>query len=56
MKDSIINRLNAFVEKEPRLYSMDFGCVTPLYFYRMLGDHYSMGEIKNALRLCSKES
>ena len=28
---------------------MDFGCVTPLYAYRMLGGSVSIDEITNAL-------
>lgn len=35
--ESIIDRLKEFMENEARLCSMDFGCVTPEYVYRMLG-------------------
>ena len=35
MKEDIVVRLNEFMEKEARSYSMDFGCVTPEYVYRM---------------------
>ena len=31
--------LNQFMENEARSCSMDFGCITPLYIYRMLGDN-----------------
>lgn len=27
----------------------DFGCVTPLYVYRMWGDQFSMDDIENGL-------
>ena len=29
---------------------MDFGCITPLYVYRMLGGQFSMEEIKKGLK------
>ena len=36
MKDTIlINRLIEFYENEAKSCSMDFGCITPLYVYRM---------------------
>lgn len=35
--NEIIERLNKFMENEARSCSMDFGCVTPLYVYRMWG-------------------
>jgi hypothetical protein len=28
---------------------MDFGCITPLYVYRILGGQYSMEEIEKAM-------
>ena len=31
--------LNQFMETEACSCSMDFGCITPLYIYRMLGDN-----------------
>ena len=34
---TMIDRLKQFVESEMRSYSMDFGCITPLYVYRMWG-------------------
>ena len=42
-KDSgknIINLLQKFLENEARSCSMDYGCVTPLYVYRMWGHCY----------------
>lgn len=33
----LLSRLKQFVEDEARSCSMDFGCVTPLYVYRMCG-------------------
>ena len=34
---NVVDRLKSFLEIEARSCSMDFGCVTPLYVYRMLG-------------------
>lgn len=46
---SLIDRLREFLETEARSGSMDFGCVTPLYAYRMFGGSVSIDEITNAL-------
>jgi len=46
----IISRLKELLENEARSGSMDFGCVTPLYAYRMFGGQYSMDAIENGLR------
>lgn len=42
-------RLKAFIENEARSCSMDFGCVTPLYVYRMWGGGASLKEIETAM-------
>ena len=42
--------LTQFMENEARSGSMDFGCITPLYVYRMFGGQYSMEAIENGLR------
>ena len=54
--DSIV-RLIQFLESEARSCSMDFGCVTPLYVYRMWGGQVAtdgiasdLKEIKNGCR------
>lgn len=52
MKDgysSIEIRLRSFLEDEARSCSMDFGCVTPLYVYRMWGGSVSIDDITKAL-------
>ena len=41
--------LNQFMENEARSCSMDFGCITPLYVYRMMGGQYPMEEIEKAM-------
>ena len=46
---SLVSRLREFMVNEARSGSMDFGCVTPLYAYRMFGGSVSIDEITNAL-------
>lgn len=46
----LINRLKQLVEEEARSCSMDFGCITPLYVYRMYGGQYSIEDIENGLK------
>lgn len=46
----IIERLKTFMENEARSCSMDFGCVTPEYVYRMWGGQVPLNEIENALK------
>lgn len=43
-------KLQEFMESEARSCSMDFGCVTPEYVYRMWGGQVSLDEIENGLR------
>ena len=42
----IIERLQQFIEDEARSCSMDFGCITPEYVFRMWGGQYSIEEIE----------
>lgn len=46
---SLTERLRELMENEARSCSMDFGCVTPLYVYRLLGGSVPIDEITNAL-------
>ena len=46
---SLTDRLREFMETEARSGSMDFGCVTPLYVYRMWGGAIPMEDIENGL-------
>ena len=56
MEENILNhRLREFIENETRSCSMDYGCITTEYVYRMLGGQYSIDEIQDALSLCLKE-
>lgn len=45
----IAARLNNFMENEARSCSMDFGCITPLYVYRMWGGMVAIEDIANAM-------
>jgi len=54
MADSLIDRLKEFVENEARSCSMDFGCITPEYVYRMRNGSASLDEIKEAMSLLKK--
>lgn len=47
--NEIVLRLQEFMESEARSCSMDFGCVTPLYVYRMWGGSVSLEEIESAM-------
>jgi hypothetical protein len=49
MDTVVIERLRQFLEDEARSGSMDFGCVTPLYVYRMFGGQFAMEDIENGL-------
>lgn len=50
MKTDIVPRLKAFLEAEARSCSMDFGCVTPLYVYRIWGGNVALEDIENGLK------
>lgn len=45
----LIERLNTFMEQEARSCSMDFGCITPEYVYRMWGRSVAIEEIASAM-------
>lgn len=47
---SLVDRLKEFIEMEARSGSMDPGCITPLYIYRMWGGHVSMEEIESGIK------
>ena len=51
----VVERLKELMENEARSCSMDFGCVTPVYVYRMWGGQFSMEEIENGLRELRKQ-
>lgn len=47
--NQIITRLQAFIEAEARSCSMDPGCITAEYVFRMWGGSVSLEEIASAL-------
>lgn len=49
MSQDLILLLRDFMDSEARSCSMDFGCVTPMYVYRMLGGVEPVEEIEQAL-------
>lgn len=44
-KEILTKRLREFMENEARSCSLDFGCVTPLYVYRMWGGFVPLEDI-----------
>ena len=53
--EDIVSRIKAFIEYEARSCSMDFGCVTPEYVFRMWGGRVSLEEIAVALHKSKKQ-
>ena len=47
--EDVVSRLKEFLEVEAKSGSMDFGCITPLYVYRMWGGAVPMEEIAAGL-------
>ena len=47
--EDLVTRLRAFMENEARSCSMDYGCITPEYVYRMWGGSVSLEEIETAM-------
>jgi len=53
---SVVERLQEFIEYEARSCSiMDFGCVTPLYVYRMWGGAVALEEIEYGLDIIRQQ-
>lgn len=50
MNKDIISRLSEFLMNEARSCSMDFGCVTPQYVYRMWGGTVALEDIEAGLK------
>ena len=51
--DNLVSRLREFIESEARSCSMEPGCVTPEYIYRMWGGSVPLEEIEAALKKVS---
>lgn len=47
--ENLKERLKELMENEARSGSMDFGCITPLYVYRMWGGNVAIDEIERAM-------
>jgi hypothetical protein len=56
IKEDLIKQIQTFMENEARSCSMDFGCVTPLYIYRMWGGQVPYEDIDNGLRVLRNKS
>ena len=50
MKNDVVALLKEFLENEARSCSMDFGCVTAEYVWRMWGGAVSLNEIEAGLK------
>lgn len=50
IKEEVVERLKSFMENEARSCSMDFGCITPQYIYRMWGGAVPLEEIGSTLK------
>ena len=46
---TVVDRLRVFMENEAQSCSMDFGCVTAVYVYRMWGGAVALEEIEYGL-------
>ena len=55
MMEDVVARLREFMEQEARSCSMDFGCVTPEYIYRMWGGSVPLEDIAAALETIKTE-
>lgn len=53
--EDVVSRLKEFLEIEARSGSMDFGCITPLYVYRMWGGAVPKEEIEAGLMELRKQ-
>lgn len=49
-RNNLTERLREFLENEARSCSMDFGCVTPEYVYRMWGGQVAIDGIAAAMK------
>lgn len=52
---TVVDRLREFMENEARSCSMDFGCVTAVYVYRMWGGRVAIEEITQGLTELRKQ-
>jgi hypothetical protein len=55
MDTDIVVRLREFMEHEARSCSMDPGCITPEYVWRMWGGSVPLEEIEKAMKTLKEE-
>ena len=55
MNTDLIARLKQFMDDEARSCSMDYGCITPQYVYRMWGGTVALEEIEAALTVIREQ-
>lgn len=46
----LTDRIKGFMESEARACAMDFGCVTPLYVYRMWDGRIALNDIEEGFK------
>lgn len=51
MEKDIETRLREFMDNEAKSCSMDFGCITPEYVYRMWGGTVPLDEIEAVMEI-----
>lgn len=54
--NKLLERLRQFLENEARSGSMDFGCITPEYVYRIFGGTIPIDEITKALYILKADN
>lgn len=52
--EQLIEKLRAFMESEARSCSMDSGCITPEYVFRMWGGTVPLEKIEEAMKQVAK--
>ena len=55
-QSKLVTRVQQFMEHEAKSCSMDFGCITPMYIYRMWGGEVPLEEIEAAMRAYQEKS
>ena len=55
MKEDVVSMLKEFMEHDARSCSMDPGCITPEYVYRMWGGSVALEDIEAGLEELRKK-
>ena len=55
MNEDVLSRLRELIDIEVLSGSMDFGCITPLYIYRMWGGSVAIEDIATGLKELRKQ-